>query len=139
VKSRKALVASFLVLTGLLVHGNSAHAHHSFAAEFDESKPITLAGVVTKIEWTNPHVYFYIDVKDAGGNVVNWGFEGGNPGQLTRSGWSRTSLKIGDQVTVEGFAAKDGAHLVGTRRVTLADGGRVLGGAGAPGGDSPAE
>jgi hypothetical protein len=124
------MTMSLISLAGAL----PALAHHSFAAEFDESKPLTLTGVVSKVEWTNPHVYFYIDVKDDKGNVVSWGFEGGNPGQLTRSGWSRNSLKIGDRVTVEGFAAKDGAHLVGTRRVTLADGRRVLGGAGAPGG-----
>ncbi len=113
-----------------------AFAHHSFAAEFDASKPITLNGVVTKVEWANPHVYFYIDVKDGNGNVVNWGFESGNPGQLSRGGWTRDSLKVGDHVHVEGFVAKDGSHLVGTKLVTLPDGRRVLGGAGAPGDDS---
>ena len=114
-----------------------AFAHHSFAAEFDETKPVTLKGVVSKVEWTNPHVYFYIDVKDDRGNVVNRGFEGGNPGQLARSGFKHDALKIGDQVIVEGFVAKDGAHLVGARRVTLADGRKVLGGVGGPGEGGP--
>jgi uncharacterized protein DUF6152 len=133
----KAKYAVFLVVAGLMA-ALQAFAHHSFAAEFDVNKPVSLKGVVTKIEWTNPHVYFYIDVTDDKGNVVNWGFEGGNPGQLLRNGWKHDSLKVGDHVNVEGFAAKDGSHLVGTRLVTLADGRRVLGGAGAPGDDSNA-
>jgi hypothetical protein len=130
--------AKYAVLLGAvgLMTALPALAHHSFAAEFDETKPLTLKGVVTKIEWTNPHVYFYIDVKDDKGNVVNWGFESGNPGQLIRGGWTHDSLKVGDQVTVQGFAAKDGSHFVGTKMVTLADGRRVLGAAGAPGDNS---
>ena len=122
-----------LLVAFSLISAMPVLAHHSFAAEFDETKPVTLTGVVTKVEWTNPHVYFYFDVKDDKGNVVNWGFEGGNPGQLIRSGWTRDALKVGDHLTVEGFVAKDGAHLLGARRITLADGRSLRGGAGAPG------
>src|SRR5690242_21959131 len=83
-------------------------AHHSFAAEYDGNKPVKLTGAVTKIDWSNPHVYFYIDVEDDSGKVANWAFEMGAPGALKNSGWTRTSMKIGDLVTVEGTQAKDG-------------------------------
>jgi len=101
-------------------------AHHSFSAEFDGSKAVELKGVVTKLEWANPHVYFYIDVKDDKGNVVNWGCETGGPGGLRRAGWTRESMKPGDQVTVDGYLAKDGSHLVDARNVTLPDGRKVF-------------
>jgi hypothetical protein len=112
----------------------SASAHHSFSAQFDGSKPVELKGVVTKIEWQNPHVYFYLDVKDEKGNVTNWGCETAGPGSLHRQGWSRDVLKIGDQIIVNGYLAKDGSKLADARRVTLADGRRILGGTPGDGG-----
>jgi hypothetical protein len=114
-----------------------ALAHHSFAAEFDETKPITVRGVVSKVEWENPHVYFYVDVKDDKGNVLNWGVESTSVVELIHRGWSHDSLKVGDHVTVEGFTAKDGSRLVGARLVTLADGRKVF--TGSPGDGGPGD
>jgi hypothetical protein len=111
-------------------------AHHSFAAEYDAKQPITISGTVTKLEWTNPHARFYVDVTDASGKTVNWNFELASPNVLTRSGWKRTSLKPGDKITVEGARAKDGSLMANARVVTLADGKRVF--AGSSGGDAPA-
>ena len=111
---------------GLLLAAVPVMAHHSFAAEFDSNKPIKLTGTVTKIEWMNPHAYFYIDVKDAGGKVTNWGLEMGSPNGLMRQGWTRNSMKIGDEVTVEGSAAKDGSNIGNARSVTLSGGQRLF-------------
>jgi hypothetical protein len=105
-----------------------AFAHHSFAAEYDNKKPVTLTGTVTKVEWMNPHARFYLDVKDEGGNVANWEFELGSPNGLMRQGWTRSSLKEGDQVTVSGSLAKDGSKLANARTVTLSDGRKVFAG-----------
>ena len=101
-------------------------AHHSFAAQYDGSKPVTLTGVVTKVEWTNPHARFYINVKDNDGQVVNWNLELASPNYLRRAGWSSTSLKSGDDVTVEGSLARSGANMANARLVTLADGTQVF-------------
>jgi len=114
-----------------------ALAHHSFSAEFDGSKVVELRGVVTKIEWANPHVYFYLDVKDDKGIATNWGCETTSPGSLHRQGWNRDSLKVGDQVIVDGYPARDGSKLADARRVTLPDGRRIFGGT--PGDGGPAE
>ena len=113
-------------------------AHHSFSAEFDGTKPIQLKGTVTRIDWANPHVYFYIDIKGADGKVENWGCETAGPGGLLRRGWKRDSLKVGDEVTVNGYRAKDGSKLADARHITLPDGRRIFGGTPGDGGpDDP--
>ncbi len=103
-------------------------AHHSFAAEYDNNKPLKLSGTVTKVEWMNPHARFYIDVKDESGKVSGWEFELGSPNALMRKGWTRNSLKPGDVVTVEGYRAKDGSTLGNARSINLADGRKVFAG-----------
>ena len=101
-------------------------AHHSFAAEFDATKPVTLTGTVTKIEWANPHVWFYLDVKDETGTVANWGMEMGGPNGLLRAGWTRSSMKAGDVVTVDGFRARNGKNIGNATAVTLTSTGQRL-------------
>ena len=115
----KIKLAMFAAGVTVLLAGVPMVAHHSFAAEFDANKPIKVTGTVTKIEWMNPHAYFYIDVKDDAGKVVNWGMEMGSPNGLMRQGWTRNSMKIGDVVTVEGSRAKDGSNIGNARTVML--------------------
>jgi Family of unknown function (DUF6152) len=118
-------VRSMLAGMALLVAAIPVAAHHSFAAEYDASALITLKGVVTKLEWTNPHAYIYIDVKDASGKVVNWGMEGYPPNTLTRTGFTRHIVKEGDTITITGFKARDSASRAAAREVTLSDGTKV--------------
>jgi hypothetical protein len=107
------------VAIGLTLGATQTFAHHSFAAEFDADKPVKLVGTVTKIEWTNPHAWFYIDVMDESGKVANWGWELGSPNGLVRMGWTRTALKIGTVVTVEGSRSRDGGNTANARTVTV--------------------
>lgn len=119
-----------VVLTGaaLILFTGSAVAHHSFAAQYDINQPVDLTGAVTKIEWNNPHVYFYIDVlNEETGRIENWAWEMGAPAVIQRSGWSRNSMKIGDLVTVEGSRAKNGAPHGNARSVVLVRTGQRLG------------
>ena len=122
----RAYILGGVMVAGLLLAGTSLKAHHSFAAEFDANKPVKLTGIVTKVEWTNPHVWFYINVKDEkSGQVTNWGAEMGPPHGLQRRGWRRETLKIGEEVTVEGSLAKNGSKRMNARTVTMtATGGR---------------
>ena len=122
---------------GLLVSVAPALAHHSFAAEYDTSKAIKVTGVVTKMEWMNPHARFYVDVKEADGTVSTWNFELGAIPVLLKQGWRKDALKPGDQVTVEGNRAKDESHTAAARVVLLPDGRRVFGGAAADGSAPP--
>jgi len=117
------------VLLGLVVSAVPASAHHSFAAEFDSNKPVTIQGNVTRIAWTNPHVWIYVMVPGEEGTMVNWGFEMGAPQQVRRRGWDRTTLKAGDEVIVEGFLARDGSPRMNARNVTWAETGVQLGAA----------
>jgi hypothetical protein len=124
-----------LAAVAALLATGIAMGHHSFAAEYDANKPVTLKGTVTKVEWTNPHARFYVDVKDERGQVTNWNLELASPNVLVRNGWTRKSLSVGDEVTVQGSAAKDGSKMANARAVMLADGRRVF--AGSSGGDAP--
>jgi hypothetical protein len=119
---------------GMLIGAMPVLAHHSFAAEYDSSKPVKVEGTVTKVEWMNPHARFYVDVKDDQGKVTNWEFELGSPNGLMRQGWTRNSMKIGDQVGVEGYLAKDGSKLGNARTVKTADGKRLFAGSATDGG-----
>jgi hypothetical protein len=110
-----------------LATGLPALAHHAFSNEFDESKPITLEGVVTRIDWENPHVHYYVDVAQPDGTVVSWACETGGPNRLAKRGWMRDSLKPGDKVIVHGFPSKDASHSADGRKVTLANG-QTIGG-----------
>ena len=120
------MMLAALTVAGSMTVGSPGYAHHSFAAEFDAEKSVTLVGTVTKIEWTNPHAWFYIDVMGEAGKVENWGWELGSPTSLTRLGWTRNALKVGAVVTVEGSRAKDKAYIGNARVVILAATGKRL-------------
>src|SRR5262249_10066128 len=129
---RKGLVAFFALVLFVVASAVPAIAHHSFAAEFDASKPLTLKGFVTKVVWTNPHVWFYIDVKKPDGTVENWGFEMGPPHGLQGRGWTRTTM-MGDEVEVSGTMAKNGSKRGNARTVTMVSTGKRLGAASSEG------
>ena len=126
-RNKLALIAGL----GLIFSTVPLAAHHSFEAEYDFNKSVKVTGTVTKVEWMNPHARFYVDVMDKDGKVTNWNFELGPVNILLRQGWRKNSLKAGDEVTVEGFLAKDGDGLANARKITLPDGRRVLGGSSA--------
>jgi hypothetical protein len=120
------VVAMVLAAVTVVATAMPVNAHHSFAAQYDNNKPVTLKGTVTKVEWMNPHARFYINVPDADGKPVNWNLELASPNYLKRAGWSSTSLKEGDEVTVEGSLARSGANMANARLVTFPDGTRVF-------------
>ena len=111
-----------IALTAALGFITETFAHHSFVAQFDPTKLVMMSGSVSKLEWTNPHAFFYLDVEDADGNVTNWAFELGSPNTLIRYQWGRDTMKVGDQITVEGYLARDGTNLVNAKTVTFSDG-----------------
>ena len=124
----KRMLSVFFV--GALLAAIPAVAHHSVSAEFDTTKPIKFTGTIKKVDWTNPHIYFYLDVKDETGASVKWTCESASPGALSRRGFKRGDLKLGDTIVVDGYRAKNGANMMDARRVTLADG-RIVSGASA--------
>jgi len=126
-------IAQAVAVFALVAGSAAAWAHHSFAAQYDDKKPVKMAGHVTKVEWTNPHVYLYIDVPQKGGKTANWGFEMGPPHMLQKAGWKKNSLAIGEEISIEGWQARDGSNTANARRVTRTSNGEVLGAASSAG------
>ena len=116
-----------ILIAASILCGTTVRAHHSFGAEYDAQRPVTVTGVVTKIEWTNPHCHFYVDVTDEHGTIVNWKFEGYGIGPLYRNGWTRdVTMKAGDRVTVTGWRARDGSPWAHSREITLPNGQKMF-------------
>jgi uncharacterized protein DUF6152 len=134
---RQRVVAFMALAVCVILSAAPAIAHHSFAAEFDATKQVTMKGFVTKVEWTNPHVWFYINVKQPDGTVQNWGFEMGPPHGLQARGWKRETMKLGDEVIVNGTLAKNGSNRANARTVTMAATGQKLGAASSEGEQQP--
>jgi hypothetical protein len=130
---KKGVVALLAMALGVTAAAIPALAHHSFSAEFDANKPATMQGFVTKIEWTNPHVWFYVDVKQKDGTIQNWGWEMGPPHGLQARGWTRTTMKLGDEVKIDGTLAKNGSNRGNARSVTMVSTGKKLGAASSEG------
>ena len=126
---KRNLLAALGACAGLLLSTVPLFAHHAFAAEYDRTKPVKVEGKVSKVEWMNPHIWFYVDVKDANGKVTTWGFSGGPPGMLQRRGITKDVLKVGDTIKVDGFRAKDGSTNGSGGNVTFSDGRKVFAGA----------
>ncbi len=126
----KAKVGLFAI--GLLAAAIPMLAHHSFSAEFDNSKPVNIKGTVTKIDWLNPHIWIYLDVKDDSGKVQSWQCEGGPPNTLTRNGWTKNDVKKGDAISITGTHAKDATNTCNASSIVLADGRRVFAGSSNP-------
>ncbi|MBM3818938.1 MAG: hypothetical protein FJW14_07980 [Acidimicrobiia bacterium] len=120
------LLATLILGAGLLIAGQPLVAHHSETAEYDNTRPVKVTGILKKVEWQNPHVWFYVDVKEADGSVATWGFSTAPPGSLMRRGINKTVFKIGEVVNVEGSRARDGSNNASGRRVTFADGRNVM-------------
>jgi hypothetical protein len=125
---RSSLAVLTLVATASLAFAPGAAGHHSFVAQFDGDKPVVLKGPVTKVEWRNPHIWVYLNVREADGRLTPWQCEGGAPNALTRQGWGRGTFKEGEDITVEGWRAKDGTNTCNARTWKLADGTTVLAG-----------
>jgi uncharacterized protein DUF6152 len=122
----RQLTSSLATGIALLLAGTALVAHHAESAQFDSTKPVEVTGVVKKVEWSNPHIWYFVDVKDETGKVTTWGFSGGAPGMLARRGFTKNTLKPGDVVTVRGSRAKDGSNNASGGRVTFADGRQVF-------------
>ena len=127
------IIGSLVVVTCLLLWAAPVIAHHAFATEFDANKPVTKKGIVTKVDWMNPHVWFYLNIKNEDGKMENWGFEMGGPNGLRSAGWTKDTMKIGDELIVEGFLARNGSKSVNAKSVTMASTGRKLGAASSQG------
>lgn len=135
-KTMRTVLSVAVVGVGMFLATMPAAAHHSFAAEYDGNKPITLKGTITKMVWSNPHAWLYVDIKGPDGSVKNWAVEFGGPNALYRRGWRKTDLPVGQAVTIDGFLAKDGSPTANATNVTLSDGRKLFAGtsgSGAPG------
>ena len=129
----KTKLAVLTLSAALFAVGAPLAAHHSWTSDYDAGKPVKVQGVVTKVEWTNPHVYLYIDVPGRAGATTNWGFEMGPPHMLQKAGWKKNSLSIGEEISIEGWQARDGSNTANARRVTRTASGEVLGAASSAG------